>query len=216
MLTLYEEFLLISIHETKGTLIGSAAERLKPGLAGAILAELALQGKIRASQNHRLQVIDNSPVEVTLLDETLSALKKADKEHKLGYWINLLGQKSDKHRRQVVKGLLQKGLVTQEDDRLHWVIPSPLQPESKASPKHLLIERLRAAVLGSGDPQPREIVLLSLVRACGLLDLAFLRDERKLAGQAIYESFISQAINDPAIQAIQEIEAVIGDLVEDE
>ncbi len=161
-------------------------------------------------------MIDDGPADAALLDETMKVLKGTDKEHKFGYWINLLGQKADKHRRGTVKGLLQKGIVTQEDDRLHWVVPSPLQPESKASPKHLLVERLRGIVAGTGDPTPREIGLLSLVRACGLLELVFLRDERKLASQAIYERFISQAINDPAIQTIQEIEATIGDLVDDD
>ena len=63
--------------------------------------------------------------------------------------------------------------------------------------------------------QPRDIALLSLVKACGLLDFVFLHDERRIAEQAIYENIINQALKDPVIQAIQEIEnaltAIIGE-----
>jgi Golgi phosphoprotein 3 len=216
MLTLFEELLMLSIHEAKGTFIGSTVDRLKPGLVGAILAELALSGKIQTTSNHRLQLCDDSQTQLELFNEALSALKESEKERKFGYWINTLSQSKEKFRKQVVEGLIQKGIVTQEDDRLLWVIPSPLQTEVKASAKYQVIQRLRGCVLASENIQPRDIILLSLVRACGLLDLVFLRDERKLAGRAINELFYSQAIKDPVFQTIQEIEAALADLVEED
>ena len=64
--------------------------------------------------------------------------------------------------------------------------------------------------------QPRDIVLLSLLRACGLLELVFLRDERKLASRKINQLFYNQALTDPVLQTIQEIESAIVELVEDD
>jgi Golgi phosphoprotein 3 len=216
MLTLFEEFLSLSIHETKGTYIRSSIDRLKPGLVGAIFAELALMGKIQASNNHRLQLADDSQTTDDILNEALSSLKESDKDRKFEYWINTFGQRVEKLRKQMVKNLVQKGVVTQDDDRVFWVIPSPLQPEAKVSTKYLLILRLRGIVLAQENTQPRDIALLSLVRACGLLDLLFLRDELKLADRQINELVFKQALNNPVIQTIQEIECAIADVVEED
>jgi hypothetical protein len=216
MLTIFEEFLLLSIHETKGTFISSSVERLKPGLVGAILAELVLMGKIQTSDNHRLLLINDSPTNDEILDGVLSTLKKVEKGRKVRYWINTISSKSDKIRRQLVKSLVQKGVVTEDDDRLLWVIPSPLQPESKASAKYLVNKRLRGIVLAQEDNQLRDIVLLNLLRACDLLDLVFLMDERKFASQAINGLFFDRAIKDSSIQTIQEIETAIAAIVEED
>ena len=216
MFTLYEELLLVSIHEDKGIFIGSSMDGMKPGLAGAILAELVLTGKIRTTNNRRLQLIDASQTNDLILDETLIALREMDKERKFGYWLNTLNQKPEKLRKQIIASLIQKGIMTQEDGRLIWVIPSPLNAEIKASTKYWVINRLRSNVLAQEDIQLRDIALLGLVSACGLLELVFLRDERKLARQYINELVVGQAMKEPVIEAIQEIVTAIAAEVEED
>jgi hypothetical protein len=216
MFTLFEELFMLSIHGEKGTFIGSSIEQMKPGLAGAILAELAMLGKIQTSNNHHLKLVDDSPTNVEVLDEALAILKESEKERKFGYWINPLSQRKEKFRKLIAENLIQKGIVTQEDDHLVWVIPSPLQAEIKASTKYWVIKRLRSDVLTSEDILPRDIVLLSLLRACGLLELVFLRDERKLASRKINQLFYNQALTDPVLQTIQEIESAIVELVDED
>jgi len=216
MFTLYEELLLLCIHEGKGTFIGTSADQLKTGLGGAILIELALLGKIQTSDNHRLKLVDDSKTNSDILNGALTALKESEKERKFGYWFNILSQRKEKFRKQIVESLVQKGVITQEDDHLQWVIPSPLQVEFKASTKYWVINRLRRVVLASEDIESRDIILLSLLRACGLLDLVFLRDERKLASRTINQLFYSQALKDPVSQTIQEIESAVAELVEED
>ncbi len=217
MLTLFDELFLLSIHEAKGVQIKTTNERLKFGLAGAMLAELALLGKIQNTDNHRLQVVDQQPTsDDELLNETLDLLAAGEKGHKFGYWLNLISQKSDKTRKQITKKLIQKGVFTQDDDRLIWVIPFPLKTTTKASAKSQLIKRLRGIVLAQDEFQKRDIALLSLLRACGLLERAFLDDERKMASRAINEMLFSQAINDSITQTVQEIETAISSLVEED
>ncbi len=216
MFTLYEELLLLSIHEDKGIFIGSTIDRTKPGLIGAVLAELALTGKIRTTNNRRLHLLEDSRTNDAILDEALVSLEETDKERKFSYWINNYNQKPEKLRRQITESLIQKGVLTQEDDRLQWVIPSPLQPEIKASTKYWVINRLRSIVLAQEQVQPRDIALLSLVSACGLLDLVFLRDERKLTSRYVNELVIGQAMKDPTIETIQEIVTAIAAEVEED
>jgi Golgi phosphoprotein 3 len=216
MLSLYEELLLLSIHEDKGIFIGSTLERLKPGLVGAILAELALGAKISSTNNHRLHVADATPSKDSILDAALSALQKSDKERKFGFWLNNLYPNTEKLLKKVSKNLVQKGILTQEDSNLVWVIPSPLHPEENSSTKFVVIRHLRNIVLAKEQPSPREITLLSLLSACGLLDLVFLRDERKTANQYINELLVGEAMKDPQLETIQEIDSAITNVVEEE
>jgi hypothetical protein len=216
MFTLPEELLLLSIHETKGAFFGSALERLKPGLGGAILAELALAGKIQATANHRLQLIDDSQAQDEVLNKVMGELKDADKERKFGYWIGALSQKAEKFQERTVESLIQKGVFTQDDESLLWVAPSPLQPEVKASTKYLVTKHLRGVALAQEDSEKRDLVLLSLVSACDLLDLLFLRDERKLAARYVNEKICSQAMFDSVIQTVQEIDAAVAAAVEED
>lgn len=216
MLTLYEEILLIAIHEAKGSVIRLASDRLRPAIIGATLAELALLGKIQTTNNHRLQLVDNSPIADLILNKILETLNESEKERKYTTWISALGQQYDVIYQLTVESLVLKGILTQEDDRFVWVIPSPLQAEMKASAKHLIINRLRGVVLALEDAQPRDIALLGILKACGLLYLVFLRDERKLASQCIYELGINNAFKFAPIQTIQEIETAITALVDED
>jgi len=216
MITLFEEVLLLSIHHEKGTFIGWTVDRTKPALIGAVLAELALMGKIETNQNNRLHITDDNPVDDGLLNETLEQLKGSDKERKLGFWVDNLSQKPEKLRKQVIDRVIEKGFVAQEDDHLLWVVPSPLQPDGVASAKYWISQRLRGIVLAQEAFETRDIVLLSLLRACSLLDLLFLKDERRLASHRINEMVVGAAMKDPGLQTIEEIESALATVVEDD
>ena len=76
---------------------------------------------------------------------------------------------------------------------------------------------LYQALTAAQEPfETRDLVLLSLVRACDLFDLAFLCDERKLAARYINEQLYSQAMSDPIIQTVQEIDAAMAAAVEED
>ncbi|NJD60471.1 MAG: hypothetical protein C3F13_18145 [Anaerolineales bacterium] len=216
MLTLYEELLLITIHEDKGIFIRDAVEPLKPGLIGALLAELAFANKITITSNHRLKLADSSPTTDPLLDSMIEKLKESEKDRKFGYWITSLNPKPEKLQKQITASLVQKEILTQEDDRLGWVVPSHFHPEVKATTKYSVIKLLRGIVLAQEEAHPREIAFLSLLSACDLLGLVFLRDERKAASQKINELVVFHAMQNPTLDIIQEIDAAIASVVEED
>jgi golgi phosphoprotein 3 len=216
MLSLFEELLLLSIHEDKGTFIRSVQEKINTGLVGAILAELALLGVIQIQENHRLHVGDVNSLEDDILNEALDAMKESEKDRKSGYWINAFTQKPEKIRKRITERLIEKGIVTQEDDHLLWVIPSPMEPEKKASTKYWIKRRLRSIILASEPAEQRDIALLGVMKACDLLDLVFLKDERRLASRLIGELVVSEALKNPVAQTIEEIGLAIAVVVEDD
>jgi len=216
MLKLFEELFLLSIHEDKGSVIPSIADSLPYSLGGSILAELALIRKIGLKDNQRLEALDATPVEDDILTEAMVTIKGMEKERKIGYWINVFSQKPEKLRKRLAKRLVQAGVVSQEDDRFQWVIPAPTSPNQNASAKYLMKTRIRDLVLASAQAEPREIALLSLVKASALLDLIFVKDERKLADRRIHELVVGEALKDPAIQTIEAIAVAIASVVEED
>lgn len=216
MLTLPEELLLLTIHQEKGTYIGAAADRLKVGLAGALLTQLALHGKIEVDKNHRVNVLDAEKSEDDLADEALAAIKESEKARKVGYWINSFTPKADSYRKRLVERLVEKGILTLDDDHLNWVVPSPYHPEGVAPTKYWLKRRLRDIVLAEDEAGSAEVALLSLVRAVDLLDLVFVKDERRLASNRINELLVRSAMTNPLCQSIQEIESTIQVVVEED
>jgi len=215
-LTLPEELLLLAIHQEKGTYIGAAAERLKVGLAGALLIQLALHANIEVDKNHRVNVLDAEPSGDGLADEALAAIKESEKARKVGYWINAFTPKTESYRKRLVESLVEKGILTIDEDHLNWVVPSPLHPEGKASTKYWLKRRLRDIVLADLDAGSAEVAFLSLVRAVDLLDLVFVKDERRLASNRINELLVRLAMTSPLCQSIQEIESTIQVVVEED
>ena len=216
MLTLPEELLLLTIHQEKGTYIGAAADKLKVGLAGALLVQLALHGKIQVDQNHRVNVANAEPTGDTLADEALAAMKESEKARKVGYWINAFTPKAEATRKRIIDRLVEKGIITIDEDHLNWVVPSPYHPEGNASTKYWLKRRLREVVLAEVEAGSAEVAFLSLVRAVDLLDLIFVKDERRLASNRINELLVRLAMTNPLCQSIQEIESTIQVVVEED
>lgn len=216
MLALFEEMFLLCIHEEKGTVIASKDNDLRYGLGGAVLAELALIGKINLKDNQRLVLLDATPTEDDILTEALETIATSEKERKTGYWINVFSEKPDKLRKRLAKRLIEKGVVIEEDGRLQWVIPAAISPEQSASAKYIMKNRIRDLTLASAQAELREIALLSLVKASNLLDVIFIKDERKLADRRIHELVVAEALKNPAMQTIEAIAVAVESVVEED
>lgn len=216
MLTLSEELFLLAIHEENGSLVASTFRRLPYALSGALLVELALAGKIRVEENHRVSVVSTDPGGDDLLEDYLAKIQAAEHPRKLTYWIHTLIRKPKKLRASLAKHLAKQGLLSLEEDRLSLVAPTVEHPDQPASAKYWLKSRLRETVLACSDTDLHDLALLSLLRASGLLNLVFTRDELKTARRRIYEFRVGKALSDPNAQVIEEVEEAVAAQVGDE
>lgn len=203
MLTLYEEFFLIAIDDHNGAVASPASETLHYGLAGAMLSELALQNKLSIN-DERLVVKDSTPLGDEKLDEALVAIMASPKPRKTTHWINELGER--KLPRRVADGLAVKGILTIEKKRYLWVIPYDAYPQQDASAKYWVKHYLRAIVLGGENPEPGVVALLSLLKACRLLNLVFTKDERKAAAHQVAALVQGEAYGEAVARTLEEIE----------
>ena len=202
MLDLFEELMLLAIDDERGAIAGVETYRLYFGMAGAILAELAIHGKVQV-ENKKLFVIDETETGDQLLDEALDKIK-ASKKRKPSYWVNSYGNK--KLRKAVAGRLAEKKVIRIEEKRYLWVIPYEVYPQQNASAKFWIKQELRAMLMSDARPEPHSLVLLSLAKACGMLKLIFTKDERRAAKRRVDELVKGEVYGAAVAATIEEIE----------
>jgi hypothetical protein len=205
MLTLFEELYLFTLFDDREKKTAIKVEKLPYGLAGSILAELVLAGKVQLNQKRRLEVVDAASTGDDMLDKTLQDLQESEKPRKLTYWIEALSEKSEKLRKRLSERLVSSGVFVVEDDERLWAIPSQVYPERNATAKYCLKERLRAIALADGVNDIHSLALLCMLNSSDMLDLVFTKDERREANRNIHEMLVTEALKTPAAQAIEEI-----------
>ncbi len=205
MLTLLEELYLLTQHDDREKKSSTKYEKFQYGLAGSILAELALAGKVQVNQKHRLELVDGSSSGDEILDRALLMMQESPRPRKLTFWVEELTGKYEKINKRLTERLVSNGVFIVEDDELLWAIPSQAYPEHHASAKYCLKERLRAIALADGMNDIRSLALLCMLDSSEMLDLVFTRDERREASRNIHEMLVTEALKTPAAQAIEEI-----------
>lgn len=204
MLSLPEELLLLSIDDDKGKITGSMMGLVGFGLAGAVLADLALKGKIQLDDKEKLALLDPTPVGSPVLDAVLEKMAAADRVHKATYWVNILTGK--KLQKALFAQLVEKKVLMEQERRYLWVIPYTEYTEQDASAKFGLKQRLRSLVLAGGEIGAHDLALLSLMRACRFLNLLFTKDERKAASKKVAELVKNEVFGQAVSKTIAEIE----------
>lgn len=205
-----EKLFILALDDDLGTIEPSIKDTLRYGLAGAILAELALAGRIRCGEagspaEGRLVVENANPTGNEILDAALATIAAEEKPRKLGRWIDTLGNKQTV--RQVAARLEGRGAIHIEEKRLLWLIPYDVYPQRDATAKYWIKRRLRSLVLAGGKVRPSDAALLSLLKACRLSKLVFTRDERKTAAKKV-EALVQGEIFGAAVaQLLADIEA---------
>jgi golgi phosphoprotein 3 len=215
MLSISEELFLLALNEEKGNILSLAKKNLIYGLAGAILAELALLGKICVNEKYRLELLNTAPTGDEILDEVLNEIRSAEKPRKLSYWIAQIGTQPKKLRERLGDRLIAKGVLYQEDRRFFWRSPEDDEAFVPIT-KFEIKEGLRGMILSTSESNQQDLALLNVVSACDLLNLVFTQDELPIAKRRIRQEVLSIALREPAMQSVEEIERAIANSLDDE
>lgn len=171
-LTLAHELALLGYDDAGVNRLG--APHLGFGLAGALLLELALAGRVTVADG-RLVVTGTDPLGTPLLDDALARIAADPKRRRPRDWVRLLAKDLPD---RVLDGLVEAGVLRRESDRVLWVFPRTRYPSpTGAEPvvETQARQRMLAAVSSDGPVEPRTAALVSLTRAVGL-DRKLFRD----------------------------------------
>lgn len=215
MLTLHEELFTLTLNDEKGNPYPFNRKDLAHPLAGAILAELAFLGKLCVTEKQRLAPCDATQTGDRISDAILEQIQGSDKVRKASFWVSHLAQEPKKLWQSVGEDLAGKNVLAQDEKRFFRQQPAAegaLVLLDKFEMKH----RLRASILSAAVCDTRSLALLKILLAGDLLGLVFTIDEIETAKMSIDRKFLTAALEDPILQAVEEIAQAVSAVREDE
>lgn len=200
-LSLPEEIVLLTLDDATGRPVGRQGLAAGLALAGALMMELALAGRIDTDRD-RLEVLSTAALGDAALDGALARLAEAEDSRGA---LMLLAREEAALRATILARLEERGLLRRADGRVLLIFPERrwLKPEDRPEPREVRARLLRA-IETDDIPEPREALLLGLARATALLplllpaELLAIRQERVafLAGLEALNRSLAQAVGD--------------------
>ncbi len=167
MLRFVEEILLLLLRDEGGKFVAVPGIALDNALAGGVLMDLALENRIDTDPE-RLILIDPTPVGDSLLDPTLAAIADGEQRDAL-YWVGQTALRAAEIRRQALSRLVERGILEHDEGRFLWVFRSRRYPIIDGRTEREVKLRILGVLLSDDIPDPRDIVIIGLADACGLL-----------------------------------------------
>ncbi len=208
-LTMPEEILLLMLDDETGRLQERAAPSGDFAIAGAVLAELALAGRID-SDPARLYVVNPAPTGDALQDRALAQIAAATDTQDSRHWIETLAADADDYREALFARLVSKGILKRVEGRFLWVFPERRYPVISDKEEREVKARIMGVLFNDEIPDPRDAMLIGLCRAGGLFSLLLSSAELDRVQPRIDAVADLEELNRSLADAIREIYAQIA------
>lgn len=182
MLSFAEELLLLALDDKKGIIIDKTP--IKYGLIGAILMDLALMNKIEADLEN-IKIVDKSPTGDDILDDVLAKIAQSEEAKTVAYWTVTLNRSINEIEERLLERLMQKGILKKEERKILWVFATRRYPVQNDQEEKEVKTRIRQVVLSDIIPDSRDVVLISLVKSCYLVNEIFSQEEINVVQERI-------------------------------
>ena len=166
---LTEELILLMLNEQSGYLEMVPGWDLACVMGGAVVADLAIAGKIDTDLE-ALHVVDAIPTGDALLDPTLAEIAQAEGNFTAQYWIERSTVRSDAIVTLALKRLVERGVLDYETGGF-WVLSrtvsrSGTYPSADDSMRQEAKTRILQTILQDVIPDPRDAILIGLMHTC--------------------------------------------------
>ena len=172
MLRFAEEIVLLLLDEERGALIPSLPPHsLDIVLAGAVLMDLALEGRIDTDLT-QLSVVDSTPLDDNLLDPALTDIAQSAETRAISFWLARIAERGGEIRDRTIARLITRGILEAEGDTLIFltrpVSRSRRYPSIDGNVREEVKLRIMRVLFSEEIPDPRDIMLICLADACGI------------------------------------------------
>ena len=178
---LAEELALVLLNEDSGYFEPVGAWNLSCVLAGSVLADLALEFRIDTDAE-TLTLVDSTETGDSLLDPVLAEIAAAPPPvHNAQYWIEKTAQRSEEAMDIILDRLVEKKILD-HDSGGFWslsrhVTRTGTYSADDGSTRLQVKTRVLRAILDEEIPDPRDVILISLIAACDALPLLLTGEE---------------------------------------
>jgi hypothetical protein len=184
MLTVPEEFLLLTLKDEDGGFVDIPLEYQRAGFLGAAIMELGLQGRLDSDLS-RVWVVDKTPTGDDSLDPVLARLSATDFDSNAENLINQLIELGDTVRSNALARLCKKNILVETEGRLLWFLKTRRYPAIDGKEIREVKLRLLEVLLRDALPDPRDVCLMSLAETCGIIRQIVPASELKVSREKI-------------------------------
>jgi len=169
-ISLAEELVLLLLSEKTGYIDIAPGWQLYCAMAGAAIADLALQGRIDTDTNS-LFLVDSSPTEDKILDSILGEIEKSEKNHDTQYWIERSASRSDEIISKAIERLVDRNILVEEAGSFFGLNREISRSGNYSDDSFSIRGEAKTRILNvifQGDviPDPRDAILIALMNAC--------------------------------------------------
>ena len=184
MLTFPEEVVLLLLDDEEGVFLPIGKNTLELALTGSVLMELAFADRLDTDLE-RLTIVDRAPIGVPLLDRVLERIAGDAETNDTKAWIETLSmEETAAIQEHALASLVGRGILRREEKRLFqetvkhlWVFRSPRYFMVDGKARHEIGARFTDVLFSDEIPDPRDIALVCLADACGILRVLYKANE---------------------------------------
>ncbi len=202
-----EDLLLLATDDATGKITVSSMQ-LDPALAGAVLMELVIVGKVNLDgddRKARVVVVDSAPTGEQVLDVALTSLIEKGPV-KPGQAIGILAKGL---RDRLNENLAQRGILRRESGKILGLFPTTRWPTRDVGPEAGVRGAVVAALVTGTEPDGRTAAIISVLTAADLLRTVVDKPDLKVAKARGKEIGAGNWASDSVRKVIQEAQAAI-------
>ncbi len=200
-----EMILLMFLDESKGKIYSRGRTTKDLGLAGAMILDLYLKGKV-SIYGKKLKILNYCHSGLPYVDKILVFLYRSKRPLKLRSWLNKISQFYKKSSLYFYQRLESHGIIIGGFKARRFYLTEP-------EVKYSLLEKVKNVVINNMNPDIELLCLLSLMKACRLIKVYFMRKYRKYVKRRIKEllhsSYYSSETREMILGVIKAIEDII-------
>ena len=176
MITFAEEIVLLSLDDEGLPISGVEGFTFDLALGGAVLMDLAMRDRIDTDPKS-LVLLSREPTGELLLDWALEKIGAHPETENTRYWVETLASEGASIHATCLESLVKRGILRKENERVFWFFNRRRYPVIGDKEQREVKLRLVDILLGNDIPDPRDVVLVGLADATGLLDAIFASGE---------------------------------------
>ena len=199
-----EEIILLLLRDHDGRFLRVPNWSLEYAMAGGVLMDLAMENRIDTDLEN-LILVDPSPIGDSLLDPTLAEIA-GEEEQPTRYWVERIVENADAIHEQALSSLVARGILEREEKLVLWVFRSRRYPLVDGKVEREVKLRIMEVLFSDEIPDPRDIMLICLVDACGIFNELLSKSELANAADRIAQVRQMDLIGQATTQAIRDIE----------
>ncbi len=207
-MNLVQEILLLLLDDEGAPVVAPGPVRLDHALAGAALMDLALRNRIDTDATNLL-LLDATPTGEPVLDGVLEEIAASEERSDAKVWLSRLAERSQEIREGALAELIELGILEEKNKRILWVFGSRRYPAVDGRAEREVKLRVMSVLFSDEIPDPRDVAIISLISATGLLSELLSKHDLPRAMERVQQIRKMDLIGREMVSAIQNIEKVV-------